>query len=157
VKAAKVFEQLGFPRPFVEGVLKALVDGGLDDLAAEALAELPSGCVGSSVCDWSKLGARALAGGAFKFVTALLRPRDARVVTGRSIAEAARARLRELGQGAAAAAFGREFTSTLADGRSEEAFDDDGSDEAFEDDGIAAAIEGRRLAVKLRECTVSAK
>jgi hypothetical protein len=156
-KAAKVFEQLDFPRPFVVEGLKALLDGGLDDLAVEVEAKLPPGCFGSEYCAWPKLGARALLGGAFKFVTALLRPRDARVVRDRDIAEATCARLRELGQGAAAAAFGREFTSTLADGGNKGAFDDDGSDEAFEDDWIAAAIEGRRLAVKLRVCTVLAK
>jgi hypothetical protein len=49
-KAAKVFEQLDFPRPFVEEVLGALVDGGFDELAAEVVAKLPPRCLGSSYC-----------------------------------------------------------------------------------------------------------
>jgi hypothetical protein len=53
-KAAKVFEQLGFPRPFVEGVLRALVDGGLDDLAVEVEAKLPPGCFEPGLGDWPK-------------------------------------------------------------------------------------------------------
>jgi hypothetical protein len=43
-KAAKVFERLDFPRPFVMALLKAFVDGGLDDLATEVEAKLPTGC-----------------------------------------------------------------------------------------------------------------
>jgi hypothetical protein len=147
-KAAKVFEQLDFPRPLVAEVLTALVDEGIDDLAVEVEAKLPPGCFGSEYCAWPQLGARALIGGAFNFVTALLRPRDARVVTDQDIAEATGARLRELGQGAAAAAFGREFHSAITNRGSEEAFEGDGSEEA---------IEGRRLATKLRECGVLAK
>jgi hypothetical protein len=147
-KAAMVFEQLDFPRPFVEEVLTALVDGSLDDLAVEMEAKLPPGCFGRRFCDWPKLGARALVGGAFKFVTALLRPRDTRVVTDQDIADETRTLLRELGQGAAAAAFRREFNPRRRDR---------GSEEAFEDDGSAASIGGRRLAVKLRECSVLAK
>jgi hypothetical protein len=60
-------------------------------------------------------------------------------------------------RGAAAAAFGREFSSTPLDDRSGEAFEDDGSEEAIEEDGSAEAIEGRGLAMKLLECSVSAK
>jgi hypothetical protein len=137
-KTAKVFGQLGIPRLFVAEVLKALLDGGLDDLATEALAKLPPACAGQWFCDWSKLGARALVGGAFRFVTALLR-RGVRGVTDQSIADATDARLRELDRDAAAAAFGRAFNGTLLD------------------DGSEAAIEGRRLAMKLRECSVLAK
>ena len=48
-KAAKVFEQLNSPRPFVEGVLTALVDGGLNHLAAEMEAKLPQGVSGTGV------------------------------------------------------------------------------------------------------------
>jgi hypothetical protein len=138
-KAAKVFERLDFPRPFVEGVLKALTDGGLDDLATEVEAKLPPGCFWPGFCDWARLGARALVGGAFKFVTALLRPRGARAVSGRDIATETCALLRELGRDAAAAAFGRALNTTPSDDRSEDAY------------------EGRRLAMKLRGCSAVAK
>jgi hypothetical protein len=157
VKAAKVFEQLDFPIPFVEEVLKALVDGGLDDLAVDLEAKLPQGCVIRLYRDWERLGARALVGGAFRFVTALLRPRRPRVVSVRGITTQTRARLIGLGRDAAAAAFGREFSSTLLDDGSEEALEDDGNDEATEEDGSAEAIEGRGLAMKLLECSVLAK
>jgi hypothetical protein len=147
-KAAKVFEQLDFPRSFVGEMLKALVDGGLDDLAAEVEAKLSPGCMCPHSCDWPKLGARALVGGAFKFLTALLRPRGARAASEWRVAKDTDARLRELGREVAAAAFGIAFSSTLADPRNEEEFDDDWSEEANE---------GRRLAMKLRECSVLAK
>jgi hypothetical protein len=94
------------------------------------------------------LGARALVGGAFKFVTALLRPHSGRVATLRSIAEATGARLLELGRDAAAAAFAAAFRSTLADRESEGASADDRSEEANE---------GRLLAMKLRECSIFVK
>jgi hypothetical protein len=45
----------------------------------------------------------------------------------------------------------------MADGGTEEVFDDDGGDEAVEGDGSKETIEGRRLAMKLRECSVLAK
>jgi hypothetical protein len=151
-KAAKVFEQLDFPTPFWDDVLKALADGGLDDLAADLEAKLPPGCLEPLFCDWWNLGARALVGGAFKFVMALLRPRGNRVVTDRSIAKATGARLRELGRDAAAAAFMHEFSLTLAADAFESLFEDEASEEAFEDDGSEEAIEGRLLAMKLREC-----
>jgi hypothetical protein len=147
-KAAKVFEQLDFPGPFVDELLTALLDGGLDDLAAEVEAKLPPGCLEPWFCAWTKLGARALVGGAFKFVTALLRPRDHRVVLERDVAREAGARLRELGRDAAVVAFAAAFSSTLADRGSEEAFEDDRSDEANE---------GRRLAMALRECSTMAQ
>jgi hypothetical protein len=147
-KAAKVFEQLDFPRPFVEQTLTALVDGGLDDLAAEVEARLPPGCLEPGFCDWLKLGARALIGGAFKFVAALLRPRGRRVVRVGNVADEARSRLCELGREVAAEAFGREFSARLADRGNEEAFEGDGSEEANR---------GRRLATKLRECSLLAK
>jgi hypothetical protein len=137
--AAKVFEHLNFPRPFVEEVLKAFVDGGLDDLAAEVEAKLPPGCLERWFCDWPRLGARALVGGAFKFVTALLRPRGIRVIRVRHIVHETEARLRELGRHAAAAAFAAAFSSGY-------------SDDASED-----TVESRRLAVKLRECSNLAK
>jgi hypothetical protein len=72
-------------------------------------------------------------------VTVLLRPRGDRVVRDRDIAAEARALLRKLGRDAVAAAFMREFSSTLSG------------------DGGEEAVEGRRLAMKLRECAVSAK
>jgi hypothetical protein len=143
VKAAKVFEQLDFPGSLVGGVRKALVDGGLDDLAAEVEAKLPSECIGRWYCDWSKLGARALVGGAFKFVTALLRPLGDRALGDWHVAYETGVRLRELGRDVAAGAFGRAFSSTLADRGSEEAFEGNRSEEANED---------RWLAMKLREC-----
>jgi hypothetical protein len=157
VKAAKVFEQLDFPGPLVEEVLKALVDGGLDDLAVDLEAKLPQGCLIRLYRDWERLGARALVGGAFRFVTALLRPRRPRIVSVRGIATQTRARLIGLGRDAAAAAFGREFSSTLLDDGSDEALEDDGNDEATEEDGSEDAIEGRGLAMKLLECSVLAK
>jgi hypothetical protein len=146
-KVANVFERLDFPRAPADGVLKALVDGGLDDLAVEVEAKLPPGCAESWSCDWSHLGARALLGGAFQFVTALLRPRGDRAVLGQDVAKATHARLRELGRDTAAAAFAAAFSSTLADRGSEEAFEGDRSEEANE---------GRLLAMKLRECSVLA-
>jgi hypothetical protein len=183
-KAASVFEQLDFPRAFIAEVLKALIDDGLDDLAVEVEAKLPPGCAGPWFCDWSRLGARALVGGAFKFLTALLRPRGTRDVHVRYIATETRALLRELGRDATAAAFKREFSPTLADDGSEDwleedaseeafeedgseeafeydgseaAFEHDGSEEAFEDDGSEEAMKGRLLAVKLRECILFAE
>jgi hypothetical protein len=183
VKASRVLEQLDFPRPFVAEVLKALIDGGLDDLAVEVEAKLPLERLWRCCCDWSKLGARALVGGAIKFVTALQRPRCDRDVSVRDMATRTVARLRELGRDVAASAFGREFEATLSDDGSEdvieddgeeavdedgneeaveedgskEAFEDDGSDGAIKEDGDAEAIEGRRLAMKLLKCSVLAK
>jgi hypothetical protein len=55
-KAAKVFKRLDFPGPFVEDVLKALVDSGHEDLAAEVEVKLPSGCFVPGFCASSKLG-----------------------------------------------------------------------------------------------------
>jgi hypothetical protein len=49
-KAARVLEQLDFPRPFSEEVMKALLDAGLDDLAEELEAKLPPGCVDPRCC-----------------------------------------------------------------------------------------------------------
>jgi hypothetical protein len=157
VRAAKVIEQLDFPRPFVGEVLKELVDGGLDDLAAEVEAKLPLGCLEPWSCDWSQLGARALVGGAFQFVTVLLRPHGDRVIRDRYIAAETRALLRELGRDAAAAAFRREFNSTLADDGSENWLEEDVSEETFEDDGSEETMEGRLLAKKLRECGLLAE
>jgi hypothetical protein len=111
VKAAKVFKQLDFPKPFVEDVLEALLDAGLDDLATEVEAKLPPGCVRMWRCKWSKLGARALLSGAFRFLVKLLRPRGDRVVPEREIADETGARLRELGRDADAAAFEAEYKS----------------------------------------------
>jgi hypothetical protein len=175
-KAAKVLEQLEFPGRFGEEVLKALFDGGLDDLAASLVAKLPLWYLDPWVCDWSKMGARALVGGAFKFVTALLRPRGRRVICVLRIAGETEALLRDLGRDATAAAFNTDFGSMLAglagkggvgeDGRgeaikddarkeeegSEEAFEQVGGGEVLEDDGSEEVTEGRRLVVKLREC-----
>jgi hypothetical protein len=129
-------------------VLRALVDGGLDDLAAEVEAKLPPGCFGSEYCAWPKLGARALIGGAFRFVTALLRPHGDRVVNDWDIAAETKARLRGLGQDITAAVFEREFNLPLGyDEREEPNEDYDGED----------VNEGWRLAMKLRECSVLAE
>jgi hypothetical protein len=106
-------------------------------------AKLPPGCLELRYCDWSELGARALLGRAFKFVTALLR-RRVRGTTDQSIADATGARLRELGRDAVAAT----FSSALAD---------NGNDGAIEGDGNEEALEGRLLALKLRECSLSAE
>jgi hypothetical protein len=155
-KAARVFEQLDFPRAFVAEVLNALIDGGLEDLAVEVEAKLPPWCSMPWSCDWSKLGVRALFGGAFKFLTALLRPRDTRDAEDRYIAFETHALLRELGRDATAAAFVREFSPTLADDGSEDWLqEEDASEEAFDDES-EEAMKGRLLAVKLRECSLLA-
>jgi hypothetical protein len=156
-KAAEVVGRLDCPRRLTAEVLKALLDGGLDDLAVEVEAKLLPGCRRALFWDWPRWGARALLGGAFKFVTALLRPRGARVVRVRDIANETRAQLLELGRAAVATAFGREFSSRRLDDGSGEAFEDDGSEEAIREDWSAEAFEGRGLAMKLLECSVAAK
>jgi hypothetical protein len=157
VKAARVFEQLDYPTSLVAGVLEALVDDGLDDLAVEVEAKLPPGCFRCLCCDWSKLGARALVEGALKLVTALLRPRGYRRVTDQTIVVATGAHLRELGRNAAAAAFGLEFGLMLADDGNGRWPQEDANEEAFEDGESEETIEGRLFAMKLRECCVLAK
>jgi hypothetical protein len=123
----------------------------------EVEAKLPPGCFGGWDGDWPDLGARALVGGAFKFVTALLRPRGDREVLERDVANQTVTRLRQLGRTSAAAAFEREYNSLLTDDGSEETSYDDGSEAAIENGGSAEAIEGRRLAMKLRECSTMAR
>jgi hypothetical protein len=141
-KAAKVFEQLDFPRSLVEQVMKALVDAGLDDLATAVEAKLPPGCVWVCWSKWHDLGVGALLSGAFRFLTLVLhsdRVKGRRVASEpgarlQNVAVETGARLRKVGRDAAAAAFEAEFNSTESD---------DGSEEA---------CEGRRLAAKLQEC-----